>query len=138
MATGLKVEDEIAVGRRLVLAGTAGAMRSQGHTAYGANLEIRLKDRDFPVEQNQTTFGLSLVKWRRDLGLMANLQSQFSIGRRSSMAVRVGLNNKQSGQITLKVSNSDQLHIALASFIPIAASILQMIYPSSDFKSSAD
>lgn len=129
VATGLKVEDQIAVGERLVLAGSAGAMTSQGDTAYGANLEIRLKDKDFPMEQNQTTFGLSLVKWRRDLGLMANLQSQFLIGRSSSMAVRVGLNNKQSGQITLKVSNSEHLHIALASFLPIAASILQMIYP---------
>ncbi|XWS14081.1 hypothetical protein CRYUN_Cryun36dG0092600 [Craigia yunnanensis] len=137
VATGLKIEDKIAVGKRLVLAGSAGAMRSQGDTAYGANLEIRLKDRDFPVEQNQTTFGLSLVKWRRDLGLMANLQSQFSIGRSSSMAIRVGLNNKQSGQITLKVSSSEQLHIALASFLPIAASILRMIYPRSDLKSSA-
>ncbi|XVF62588.1 hypothetical protein PTKIN_Ptkin09bG0020500 [Pterospermum kingtungense] len=129
VATGLKIEDQIAVGKRLVLAGTAGAMTSQGDTAYGANLEIRLKDKDFPIEQNQTTFGLSLVKWRRDLGLMANLQSQFSIGRSSSMAVRVGLNNKQSGQITLKVSSSEHSHIALASLLPIAASILQMIYP---------
>ncbi|XVE82144.1 hypothetical protein DITRI_Ditri15bG0123100 [Diplodiscus trichospermus] len=137
VATGLKIEDQIAVGKRLVLAGTAGAMRAQGDTAYGANLEIRLKDKDFPVEQNQTTLGLSLVKWRHDVGLMANLQSQFSIGRSSSMAVRVGLNNKQSGQITLKVSSSEQLQIALGCLLPIAAFILQMIYPSSDSKSSA-
>ncbi|XP_022760564.1 translocase of chloroplast 159, chloroplastic-like [Durio zibethinus] len=137
VATGLKIEDQIAVGKRLVFAGSAGAMTSQGDTAYGANIEIRLKDKDFPVEQNQSTFGLSLVKWRRDLGLMANLQSQFSIGRSSSMAVRVGLNNKRSGQITLKVSSSQQLHIALASLLPIAASILRMIYPGSDLKSSA-
>ncbi|OMO98468.1 Translocon at the outer envelope membrane of chloroplast [Corchorus olitorius] len=136
VATGLKIEDQIAVGKRLVLAGSAGAMTSQGEAAYGANMEIRLKDKDFPIEQNQTTLGLSLVKWRRDLGLMANLQSQFSIGRGSSMAVRVGLNNKQSGQINLKVSSSDQLHIALASLLPIAASILRMIYPGSVSKSS--
>ncbi|XVF28320.1 hypothetical protein REPUB_Repub15cG0019200 [Reevesia pubescens] len=137
VATGLKIEDQIAIGKRLVLVGSAGAMTSQGDTAYGANMEIRLKDKDFPVEQNQTTFGLSLVKWRRDLGLMANLQSRFSIGRGSSMAVRVGLNNKQSGQISLKVNGSEQLHIALASFLPIAVSILRMIYPGSDIKSSA-
>ncbi|KAK6265391.1 hypothetical protein QUC31_016228 [Theobroma cacao] len=131
-ATGLKIEDQIAVRKRLVLAGSAGAMKSQGETAYGANMEIRLKGKDFPLEQNQTTLGLSLVKWRRDLGLMANLQSQFSIGRSSSMAVRVGLNNKRSGQITLKVSSSEQLQIALASVLPIAATIFRMIYPGSD------
>ncbi|KAK8511275.1 hypothetical protein V6N13_013692 [Hibiscus sabdariffa] len=137
MATGLKIEDQIGVGRRMLLAGSAGAMRSQGNTAYGANIEIQLKDEDFPIEQNQTSFGLSLVKWKRDLGLMANLQSQFSIGRGSSMAVRVGLNNKQSGQISIKTSSSDQLHIALVSLIPIAASIFRMVYPGPDFKSSA-
>ncbi|PPR88960.1 hypothetical protein GOBAR_AA31731 [Gossypium barbadense] len=137
VATGLKIEDQIAVSKRLLLAGTAGAMRCHGDTAYGANIEFRLKDKDFPVEQNQTTFGLSLVKWRRDLGLMANLQSQFSIGHRSSMAVRVGLNNKQNGQINIKTSSSDQLHIALVSFLPIAASIFRMVYPGSDSKISA-
>ncbi|KAK8555819.1 hypothetical protein V6N13_069898 [Hibiscus sabdariffa] len=137
MATGLKIEDQIAVGRRLLLAGSAGAMRSQGNTAYGANIEIQLKDEDFPIEQNQTSFGLSLVKWKRDLGLMANLQSQFSIGHGSSMAVRVGLNNKKSGQISIKTSSSDQLHIALVSLIPIAASIFRMFYPGPDSKSSA-
>ncbi|KAK8709846.1 hypothetical protein V6N13_060847 [Hibiscus sabdariffa] len=137
VATGLKIEDQIAVGKRLLLAGSAGAMRSQGNTAYGANIEIRLKDKDFPIEQNQTSFGLSLVKWKRDLGLMANLQSQFSIGCSSSMVVQVGLNNKQSGQISIKTSSSDQLHIALVSLIPIAASIIRMVCPGSDFKSSA-
>ncbi|KAA3456208.1 translocase of chloroplast 159, chloroplastic isoform X1 [Gossypium australe] len=137
VATGLKIEDQIAVSKRLLLAGTAGAMRCQGDTAYGTNIEFRLKDKDFPVEQNQTTFGLSLVKWRRDLHLMANLQSQFSIGQRSSVTVRVGLNNKQSGHINIKTSSSDQLHIALVSFLPIAASICRMVYPGSDSKSSA-
>ncbi|XWS53618.1 hypothetical protein CRYUN_Cryun10bG0016400 [Craigia yunnanensis] len=137
VATGLKIEDQIAIGKRLVLAGSAGAMTSQGDTAYGANMEIRLKDKDFPIDQNLTTLGLSLVKWRRDLGLMANLQSQFSIGSSSSMAIRVGLNNKQSGQITLKVSSSEQLHIAFAYVLPIAASILRMIYPGSNIKTYA-
>ncbi|KAL4298240.1 hypothetical protein GQ457_12G005630 [Hibiscus cannabinus] len=137
VATGVKIEEQIAVGKHLLLVGSAGAMRSQGNTAYGANIDIQLKDEDFPIEQNQTSFGLSLVKWKQDLGLMANLQSQFSIGRSSLMAVRVGLNNKQSGQISIKTSSSDQLHIALASLVPIAASIIRMVCPSSDFKSSA-
>ncbi|GMJ14086.1 hypothetical protein HRI_005077800 [Hibiscus trionum] len=137
VATGLKIEDQIAVGKHLLLAGRAGAMRSQGNTAYGANIEIQLKHEDFPIEQNQTSFGLSMVKWKQDLGLMANLQSQFSIGRSSSMAVRVGLNNKRSGQISIKTSSSDQLHIALVSLIPIAASIIRMVCPGSDFKSYA-
>ena len=58
MAIGLKIEDQIAIGKRLVLAGTAEAETSQSDTAYGGNMEIRLKYKDFPVEQNLTTLGL--------------------------------------------------------------------------------
>ncbi|KAE8668045.1 hypothetical protein F3Y22_tig00112349pilonHSYRG00151 [Hibiscus syriacus] len=122
VATGLKIDDQIAVGKRLLLTGSAGTTRSQGNTAYGDNIEIWLKDMDFPIKQIQTSFGLALVKWKQDLG---------------PMVVRVGLNKKQSGQISVKTSSSDQLHIALVSLIPIAASVIRMIYPGSDFKSNA-
>ncbi|KAE8670361.1 hypothetical protein F3Y22_tig00112159pilonHSYRG00344 [Hibiscus syriacus] len=64
VATGLKIVDQIAGGKRLLLAGSAGTMRSQGNTAYGANIEIRLKDEDFPIEQNQTSFGFSEMEAR--------------------------------------------------------------------------
>ncbi|GLT99126.1 hypothetical protein SLE2022_165900 [Rubroshorea leprosula] len=136
IATGLKVEDQITVGKRLVLSGGAGTMRSQGETAYGANLEVCLNDKNFPIEQNQTTLGLSLMKWRGDLGVMANLQSQFSIGRSSKMAVRVGLNNKQSGQITFKVSSAEHLQIALSAILPVAISIFRNMYPGTAAKGS--
>ncbi|GLT79399.1 hypothetical protein SLA2020_508900 [Shorea laevis] len=136
IATGLKVEDQIAVGKHLVLSGGAGTMHSQGETAYGANLEVCLNDKNFPIEQNQTSLGLSLMKWRGDLGVMANLQSQFSIGRSSKMAVRVGLNNKQSGQITFKVSSAEHLQIALSAILPVAISIFRNIYPGTAAKGS--
>lgn len=127
--TGLKIEDQLAVGRRVVLVGSTGVAKSQGDAAYGANLEVRLKEKDYPIGQDQSTFSLSLMKWRGDLALMANLQSHFSIGRSSKMAVRVGLNNKQSGQITIKTSSSEQLQIALVGILPIVISIFRNIYP---------
>ena len=105
-------------------------MRAQGDTAYGANLEARLKDKDYPIGQSLSTLGLSLMKWRRDLALGANLQSQFSIGRGSKMAVRLGLNNKLSGQITVRTSTSEQVQIALLGLIPVAASIYRSFWPS--------
>ncbi|KAF3456219.1 hypothetical protein FNV43_RR00869 [Rhamnella rubrinervis] len=125
VATGLKIEDQIAVGKHLVLRGDAGVVRSQGDTAYGANLEVRLKDEDFPIGQDQSSLGLSLMKWRGDLASTVALQSQFSIGRSSKMAIHVGLNNKRSGQISIKTSSSDQLQIALAGVLPIAVSIFR-------------
>ncbi|TYI06997.1 hypothetical protein ES332_A10G196300v1 [Gossypium tomentosum] len=130
MATGVKIEDRISIGKRLVLAGNAGAVACQGQVAYGANIEIRLKD-NFPVEQIQTILGLSFVKWRHDPALMDNLQSQFSIGCSSSVAVHGELKHKFCGQITLKVSSSEQLYMTFASLIPIAVSIFRMIYPGS-------
>ncbi|GMJ11843.1 hypothetical protein HRI_004853500 [Hibiscus trionum] len=129
VATGLKLEDHIAVGRRLMLIGSTGIVRSKGDAAYGANLEMQLRDSDFPIGQDQSSLGLSLVKWKGDLALGANFQSQFSVGRSSKIAVRAGLNNKMSGQITVRTSSSDQLQIALAGILPIAMAIYKGIRP---------
>uniref|UniRef100_A0A1J3F443 AIG1-type G domain-containing protein n=1 Tax=Noccaea caerulescens TaxID=107243 RepID=A0A1J3F443_NOCCA len=129
VATGVKLEDQISLGKRFVLVGSTGTMRSQGDSAYGANLEVRLKDADFPIGQDQSSLGLSLVKWRGDLALGANLQSQVSVGRHSKIAVRAGLNNKMSGQITVRTSSSDQLQIALTAILPIAMSIYKSLRP---------
>ncbi|KAJ4727659.1 Translocase of chloroplast, chloroplastic [Melia azedarach] len=129
VATGLKLEDQIALGKRLMLVGSTGTVRSHGDSAYGANLEVRLREADFPIGQDQSSLGLSLVKWRGDLALGANLQSQFSVGRSSKIAVRAGLNNKLSGQITVRTSTSDQLQIALLGILPIAMTIYKSIRP---------
>ncbi|KAM5564007.1 translocase of chloroplast 159, chloroplastic [Rosa sericea] len=129
VSTGVKIEDQIAVGKRLVFVGSAGTVRSQGDSAYGANVEVRLREADFPIGQDQSSLGLSLVKWRGDLALGANLQSQFSLGRDYKIAVRAGLNNKRSGQISIRTSSSEQLQIALVAVIPIVRSIYNLIFP---------
>ncbi|XP_050363347.1 translocase of chloroplast 159, chloroplastic isoform X5 [Argentina anserina] len=129
VSTGVKLEDQIAIGKRLVLVGTAGTVRSQGDSAYGANLEVRLREADFPIGQNQSTLGLSLVKWRGDLALGANLQSQLSLGRDYKIALRAGLNNKRSGQISIRTSSSEQLQIALVAVVPIVRSIYNLFFP---------
>ncbi|MED6106405.1 hypothetical protein PIB30_004640 [Stylosanthes scabra] len=129
VSTGLKVEDQIALGKRLVLVGSTGTVRCQGDAAYGANVEVRLREADFPVGQDQSSLSLSLVKWRGDLALGANFQSQFSLGRSYKMAVRAGLNNKLSGQITVRTSSSDQLQIALVALLPIAKAIYKNFWP---------
>lgn len=138
MATGLKIEDQIPVGKHLVVAGGAGVIRSGGDTGYGANLQLRLKEEDFPKRQDQSSLGLSLMKWRGDLALTAALQSQFSIGRSSKLAIHVGLNNKRSGQITIKTSSSDQLQMALAVILPFAVPIIRSFFPGFAAQNSTD
>lgn len=129
IATGFKVEDQIALGKRVMLVGSAGTVRSNSDAAYGANLEVRLREADFPVGQDQTSMSLSLVKWRGDLALGANMQSQFSVGRSSKIAVRAGLNNKLSGQISVRTSSSEQLQIALVGILPIVTAIYKSLRP---------
>ncbi|XP_018499723.2 translocase of chloroplast 159, chloroplastic [Pyrus x bretschneideri] len=129
VSTGLKVEQQYAIGKRLALVSSTGAVRSQGESAYGANLEVRLREADFPIGQDQSTLGLSLVRWRGDLALGANFQSQFSLGRNYKMAVRAGLNNKRSGQISIRTSSSEQLQLALIAVIPVVKAIYNNIWP---------
>ncbi|EHA8587017.1 translocase of chloroplast, chloroplastic [Cocos nucifera] len=127
VATGVKIEDQLSIGKRVSLVASTGAIRSQGDMAYGANLEVRLRDKDYPIGQALSTLGLSLMRWRSDLALGANLQSQFSVGRNSKMAVRVGLNNKLSGQITVRTSTPEHLQIALLGILPMAVTILRSL-----------
>ncbi|VVA14167.1 PREDICTED: translocase [Prunus dulcis] len=129
VSTGLKVEDQIALGKRVILVGTAGTVRSQGESVHGANLEMRLREADYPIGQDQSSVGLSLVKYRGDLALMVNLVSQFSLGRNYKMTVRAGVNNKLSGQISVRTSSSEQLQIALVAVLPIVRSICNTIWP---------
>ncbi|CAI8618777.1 unnamed protein product [Vicia faba] len=129
VSTGVKLEDQIALGKRLVLVGSTGTVRSQNDSAYGANVEVRLREADFPVGQDQSSLSLSLVQWRGDLALGANFQSQISLGRSYKMAVRAGLNNKLSGQITVRTSSSDQLQIALIAILPVAKAIYKNFWP---------
>ncbi|RWW35194.1 hypothetical protein GW17_00000014 [Ensete ventricosum] len=125
VATGLKFEDQLSIGKQVNLLVSTGAVRAQGDTAYGANLEVRLRDKDYPISQTLSTLGLSLIRAHRNLAVGANLQSQFAIGRSSKMSVRVGLNNKQTGQITVRTSSTEQLQFALVGIIPIAISIFR-------------
>ena len=133
VATGLKIVDQIAVGRHLVFVGSTGAIRSQNDAAYGANFEVRLKENDFHVGPEQATLGLSLMKWRNDFSLMANLRCHFFSSQGSKMAFHVGLNNKLGGKITVRTSSLEQLQIALMGF-PIAISIFRSLCPTSGQK----
>lgn len=136
VATGFKVEDQIVLGKQYVLVGSAGTVRSQQDAAYGANIEVQRRELDYPIGQVQSTFGLSIIKWRGDLALGFNSLTQFSVGRGSKVAVRAGINNKLSGQITVKTSSSEHLSLALAGFVPTALAIYKKIWPGVNEKYS--
>lgn len=136
MVTGLKVEDQIILGKQYVLVGSAGTVRSQSDTAYGANFELQRREADFPIGQVQSTLSMSVIKWRGDLALGFNSMAQFAVGRNSKVAVRAGINNKLSGQVTVRTSSSDHLSLALTAIIPTAIGIYRKLWPDAGEKYS--
>ncbi|KAI3460813.1 hypothetical protein Pfo_017476 [Paulownia fortunei] len=133
---GVKIEDQITLGKQYVLVGSAGAVRSQHDTAFGANFELQRRELDYPIGQVQSTLSMSIIKWRGDLALGFNSLAQFSIGRNSKVAVRAGINNKLSGQVTVRTSSSEHLSLALAAIIPTAISIYKKLWPGAGEKYS--
>lgn len=126
--TGFKVEDHLAVGKNLTFVGTTGFSLCQSDAAYGANLAIRYKGKDYPLEKELHLIGLSLMRWRGDNVLGINLQSEFSLGQNSKLGIKVGLNNKKSGQISVRISSSHDLHIAFLGFLPVAKTIIRKLF----------
>uniref|UniRef100_A0A166D9J3 Uncharacterized protein n=1 Tax=Daucus carota subsp. sativus TaxID=79200 RepID=A0A166D9J3_DAUCS len=132
VVTGLKVEDQISFGKQYSLVASGGTVRSQQDVAYGANIELQRRELDYPIGQVQSTLGLSIIKWRGDLALGFNSVANFSIGRNSKVAVRGSLNNKLSGQISVRTSSSEHLSLALASILPVAVTIYKKLFPVGD------
>ncbi|GLJ46998.1 hypothetical protein SUGI_0992030 [Cryptomeria japonica] len=125
LATGMKLEDSLKVGKRLKFVVNGGAMMGRGDVAYGGSLEATLRDKDYPVGQMLTTLGLSVMNWHGDLAIGGNLQSQFAVGRKWKVVTRANLNNRRSGQISIRTSSSEQLQIALIGLIPIIRSLIR-------------
>ncbi|XP_059659547.1 translocase of chloroplast 159, chloroplastic isoform X2 [Cornus florida] len=130
VATGLKIEDQLTLGKQWVMMGSAGTVRCQGDAAYGANLELQHRELDYPIGPVQSTYSMNLIKWRGDWAMGFNTLAQFSTGRNSKVAVRAGINNKLNGQITVRTSNSENLSLALAGIIPIVTAIYKKFWPS--------
>ncbi|CAI9771062.1 unnamed protein product [Fraxinus pennsylvanica] len=128
---GLKVEDKIAVGKQLLFVGNVGAIQSRGDAAYGANLEMHLREKDYPIGNDQSSIGLSLIRWRGDLIWGCNLQSQICICRDSKLNIHARLNNKLSGQISVRISSSEQLQVAVLCLLPIAKAIFGKVFSQS-------
>ncbi|XP_006396459.2 translocase of chloroplast 159, chloroplastic [Eutrema salsugineum] len=132
IVTGLKLEDQIALGKRLVLVGNAGTTRSQGDSAYEANLEVRFREADFPIGQNQLALGLSLTKSNDDLTLKPNLRSQVCIGGDTRLAASASIDNKRFGQVTVRASGSDQWQISGMAILALAMTIYKRFIRSGD------
>ena len=132
MVTGAKFEDKLSVGKRLTLLANTGAVSMGGDAAYGVNMEATLREESYPLGQGLATLGASLVRWRQEWTMAAHLDSQFSVGRTSNMEVRVDVNNKLTGRVSIKANTSEQLKIALLGICSVTMYLWNKIYPGAD------
>ncbi|KAH0469482.1 hypothetical protein IEQ34_001040 [Dendrobium chrysotoxum] len=121
LVNGLKLEEQINLGKKLCLVASNGVVRAQRNIFCGVDFEVCFREKDYPIGQALSAFGLS-VKWR-DFAVGANFQSEFSTGRNSKTALRVGLNNRCNGQISITTSNTEQVHIALLGLFSLVLSV---------------
>lgn len=119
-----QVKDHIPVGERLALSGNAGVIASQTDAACAASVELCKAYQDYPI-----SLGLSVMKYGGDLTCGCSMWSQISVGRSSKLNIRAGLNNKRDGRISIKMSCSDQLHIAALALLPVAKAIFEKVFP---------
>lgn len=120
---GVKFEDKFMHRRgQLVVAG--GAIIGRGDVAYGGSLEATLRDKDYPLGRFLSTIGLSVMDWHGDLAIGWNAQSHIPIGRFTNLIGRVNLNNRGSGQVSVRLNSSEQLQISLVALIPLLSKLL--------------
>lgn len=121
---GLKVEDKFIVSKRGQVVISGGAMFGRGDVAYAGSLEATLRDKDHPLGRFLSTLGLSFMDWHGDISFGCNSQTQIPVGRHTNLIARVNINDKGSGQVSLRLASSEQLQIALICLVPLARKIL--------------
>ncbi|VAH97495.1 unnamed protein product [Triticum turgidum subsp. durum] len=133
MITGAKLEDKLSVGNWLTLVANAGAVSVKGDTAHGLNVVLNLLQKDYPIMGlGLATLGASLVRWHKEWTTAANLDTQFSVGRTSNMAVHVDVNNKLTGRVSIKANSSEHLTIALLGVYSMAMYMWNRMHPRAD------
>ncbi|KAJ9549379.1 LOW QUALITY PROTEIN: hypothetical protein OSB04_021922 [Centaurea solstitialis] len=124
---GVKFEDKLVINKRGQLVVAGGAVVGRGDVAYGGSLEATLRDKDYPLGRFLSTF--LVMDWHGDLALGWNAQSQIPIGRYTNLIGRANLNNKGSGQVSVRLNSSEQLQIALVALIPLVSKLLGYYQP---------
>ncbi|KAI5063484.1 hypothetical protein GOP47_0022031 [Adiantum capillus-veneris] len=123
VAAGMKIEDRLLIGKRVKLVFNGGALTGRGDTAFGGSLEATIRDKDYPIGTFLSTFGLSVMDWHGDLAIGGNMQVQCKVGKTMAI-VRGNLNNRRAGQVSIRVSSSEQLQMALIGLIPLLRTLI--------------
>ncbi|KAM7267480.1 hypothetical protein ACFE04_009646 [Oxalis oulophora] len=113
---GAKVEDSILVGKRLKFMMNAGTMSAPGQVAaYGGSFEAVLRSRDHPVRNDHISLTMSAISFKKEMVLGGGLQSEFRLSHGTKVAINTNLNNRNVGQVSVKLSSSEHMEIGLVA-----------------------
>ena len=70
-----------------------------------------------------TTVGASFMKWRGDVALGGNVQTQVNVGKDTQVTARANLNSRGSGQLTLRASTNEKMQLGLLGAVPILCAL---------------
>ncbi|XP_021775723.1 translocase of chloroplast 120, chloroplastic-like [Chenopodium quinoa] len=124
VSAGVKLEDKLIINKQLRMVLSGGAMAGRGDVAYGGSLEATFRDRDYPVGRFLSTLGLSVMDWHGELALGCNINTQIPLGRSTNLIARANLNNRGSGQVSLRLNSAEQLQLALIGFLPLLRKLM--------------
>lgn len=116
---GAKVEDSVAIGKRMKFVVNAGQMGGHEQVAHGGSFEAILRGRDYPVRNDNVSLIMTVLSFNKETVLGGNLQSEFQLSRNLRMSVNANLNSRKMGQICVKTSSSEHLQIALIAVFTI-------------------
>lgn len=124
LAAGLKVEDKVIVSKRFSVVMTGGAITAHGDIANGGSLEAQWKDKDYLLNNSLSTLGVSIMDWHGDHVIGCNLQSHVRIGRSTKVIAQADLNNRGTGQVSIRISSSEQIQLALVALFPLMKKLI--------------
>ncbi|XP_057968223.1 translocase of chloroplast 90, chloroplastic isoform X2 [Malania oleifera] len=122
---GGKLEDTIAVGKRLKFVMNFGQMVGLEQVAYGGSLEATLRGRDYPVKNDFVSLTMTALSFNKEMVISGSFQSDFRLNRGTKMSFNANLNNRKMGQICVKTSSNEHMGIALIALISILRALFR-------------
>ncbi|CAA0807764.1 Translocase of chloroplast 132- chloroplastic [Striga hermonthica] len=101
---GFKLEEELSIGRWVELVASGGANYGSGDFAYGGDLMVTMRDRDELTGRFSSSFGINFVDFGGDFAAGLSSHAQIPIGRKTDLIGQFSVDNRGSGQVSVKLS----------------------------------
>ncbi|KAK8602121.1 hypothetical protein V6N12_051939 [Hibiscus sabdariffa] len=122
---GAKLEDTILVGKRMKFVMNTGLIEGSGQVACGGSFEASFRGRDYPVRNDHLSLTMTALSFKKETVLGGGFQSEFRPIRGMRLAINGNINSQKMGQVSVKMSSSDHVEIALIAVFSIFKALLR-------------